>query len=161
MVNAVFLLLVLLYPNLSTEWPTHTICKEDDLEIDYRSCDPLQDFALSIDRCSEISSHTLNIRAGMLLRHNIKALYLKANLIINGRSVLSYSDSLCEPDHPKFLFCGKKKGEQLYYEGPISLGNFEVPQGDYVVSLKLVNEDRFTVLCADFTIKNHQDYPFP
>uniref|UniRef100_A0A8C4UBX1 Lymphocyte antigen 86 n=1 Tax=Falco tinnunculus TaxID=100819 RepID=A0A8C4UBX1_FALTI len=122
------LILVLLYINASTEWPTHTVCKEDNLEVYYKSCDPQQDFAFSIDRCSDIATHTFNIRGAIVLRHNIKELYAKVDLIINGKTVLSYSEALCEPGHSKLIFCGKKKGEHLYYEGPVTLGIKEIPQ---------------------------------
>ncbi|XP_030354732.1 lymphocyte antigen 86 [Strigops habroptila] len=156
--NVLVLILVLLYINASTEWPTHTVCKEDNLEIYYKSCDPHQDFAFSIDRCSDVSSHTFNIRAAILLRHNIKELYVKLNLIINGKTVLTYSETLCEPGHSKLIFCGKKKGEHLYYEGPVTLGIKEIPQGDYTVSAELTNEDHVTVACANITVKNYLDY---
>lgn len=36
--NALLFILVLVYINASTEWPTHTVCKEDNLEIHYKSC---------------------------------------------------------------------------------------------------------------------------
>ncbi|XP_010160488.1 lymphocyte antigen 86 [Antrostomus carolinensis] len=156
--NVLVLLLVLLYINASTEWPTHTVCKEENLEIYYKSCDPQQDFAFSVDRCSDITTQTFNIRAAMVLRHSIKELYIKADLIINGKTVLSYSDTLCEPGHSKLVFCGKKKGEHLYYEGPVTLGFKEILQGDYTVSARLTNEDHVTVACADFTVKNYLDY---
>uniref|UniRef100_A0A8C8RNJ5 Lymphocyte antigen 86 n=1 Tax=Pelusios castaneus TaxID=367368 RepID=A0A8C8RNJ5_9SAUR len=128
MFNAAIFILVLLYPNLSTEWPTHAVCKESNLEISYKSCDPVQDFALSIDDCSAILKKTFNIRAAMILRHNIQELYLKLNIIINGKSIFDYSQTLCEPNQPRFIFCGKKKGEHIYYEGPVSLGSLEIPQ---------------------------------
>lgn len=38
MLNAAILILVLFYPSLSTAWPTHTVCKEKNLEIYYKSC---------------------------------------------------------------------------------------------------------------------------
>uniref|UniRef100_A0A8C4UDZ7 Lymphocyte antigen 86 n=1 Tax=Falco tinnunculus TaxID=100819 RepID=A0A8C4UDZ7_FALTI len=120
--------------------------------------DPQQDFAFSIDRCSDIATHTFNIRGAIVLRHNIKELYAKVDLIINGKTVLSYSEALCEPGHSKLIFCGKKKGEHLYYEGPVTLGIKEIPQGDYIISAKLTNEDHVTVACADFTVKNYLDY---
>ncbi|NWR57248.1 LY86 protein, partial [Bucorvus abyssinicus] len=156
--HTLVLTLVLLYINASTEWPTHTVCKEDNLEIHYKSCDPQQDFALSIDRCSDIITHTFNIRAAMVLRHSIKELYVSLALIVNGKTVLTYSEALCEPGHSKLIFCGKKKGEHLYYEGPVTLEIKEIPQGDYTISAKLTNEDRATVGCADFTVKNYLEY---
>ncbi|NWX14906.1 LY86 protein, partial [Aegotheles bennettii] len=120
--------------------------------------DPKQDFAFSIDRCSDVATHTFNIRAAMVLRHSIKELYVKVELIINGKTVLSYSETLCEPGQSKLIFCGKKKGEHIYYEGPVTLGIKEIPQGDYTISAKLTNEDHATVACADFTVKNYLDY---
>lgn len=36
--NILVLVTVLLYINASTEWPTHTVCKEENLEIYYKSC---------------------------------------------------------------------------------------------------------------------------
>lgn len=36
--HTLLLTLVLLYINASTEWPMHTVCKEDNLEIHYKSC---------------------------------------------------------------------------------------------------------------------------
>ncbi|KFO07701.1 Lymphocyte antigen 86, partial [Balearica regulorum gibbericeps] len=120
--------------------------------------DPQQDFAFSIDHCSDITTHTFNIRAAMVLRHSIKELYVKLNLIINGKTVLTYSETLCEPGLSKLIFCGKKKGEHLYYEGPVTLGIKEIPQGDYTISAKLTNEDHVTVACADFTVKNYLEY---
>ncbi|KAM9024739.1 lymphocyte antigen 86 [Guaruba guarouba] len=156
--NVLVLFLVLLSISASTEWPTHTVCKEDNLEIHYKSCDPHQDFAFSIDRCSDVSTHTFNVRAAILLRHNIKELYAKLNLIINGKTVLTYTETLCEPGLSKLIFCGKKKGEHLYYEGPVTLGIKEIPQGDYTISAELTNEDHATVACAHITVKNYLDY---
>ncbi|XP_064016802.1 lymphocyte antigen 86 [Pogoniulus pusillus] len=156
--NVLVLTLVLLCIDVSTEWPMHTVCKEDNLEIYYKSCDPKQDFAFTVDRCSDIATHTFNVRAAMVLRHSIKELYVKLNLIINGKTVLTYSEPLCEPGHSKLVFCGMKKGEYLYYEGPVTLGLKEIPQGDYTVSAVLTNEDHTTVACADFTVKNYLDY---
>ncbi|NXI80709.1 LY86 protein, partial [Rhipidura dahli] len=156
--NALLLVLVLLYINASTEWPTHTVCKEDNLEIYYKSCDPQQDFSFSIDRCSDITTHTFNIRAAAVLRHSIKELYVKLSMIVNGKTVLTYSETLCGPGHAKLIFCGMKKGERFYYEGPVTLGIKEIPQGDYTLLAKLTNEDHVTVACADFTVKNYLDY---
>ncbi|NXG73984.1 LY86 protein, partial [Baryphthengus martii] len=156
--NILVLISVLLYIDASAAWPTHTVCKEDNLEIYYKSCDPQQDFAFSVDRCSDITTQTFDIRAAIVLRHSIKKLYAKIDLIINGKTVLTYSETLCEPGHSKLIFCGKKKGEHLYYEGPVTLGLKEIPQGDYTVSAKLTNEDHVTVACADFTVKNYLDY---
>ncbi|XP_074842020.1 lymphocyte antigen 86 [Carettochelys insculpta] len=152
--NAALLFLVLFHPRLSTEWPTHTVCKENNLEIYYKSCDPVQDFALSIDNCANILKNNFNFRAAVILRHSITELFLNLSLSINGRRLLSYSEKLCDPKSRRFFFCGKKKGEHIYYEGPVSLGIQEIPKGKYTVSMKLYNGDHLTIACANFTIKN-------
>ncbi|OXB84571.1 UNVERIFIED_CONTAM: hypothetical protein H355_008047 [Colinus virginianus] len=120
--------------------------------------DPQQDFAFSIDHCSDVTTHTFDIRAAMILSQSIKELHAKIDLIINGKTVLRYSETLCGPGLSKLIFCGKKKGEHIYYEGPVTLGIKEIPQGDYTIAARLTNEDQVTVACADFTVKNYLDY---
>ncbi|KAJ7412442.1 Lymphocyte antigen 86 [Pitangus sulphuratus] len=106
---------------------------------------------------STSSAHQI-AKAVTLAGHDIKELYVKLSLIINGKTVLTYKETLCEPGHSKLIFCGMKKGEHLHYEGPVTLGIKEIPQGDYTISAKLTNEDHVTVACADFTVKNYLDY---
>uniref|UniRef100_A0A8C9EYT7 Uncharacterized protein n=1 Tax=Pavo cristatus TaxID=9049 RepID=A0A8C9EYT7_PAVCR len=48
-----------------------------------------------------------------LLPGDIKELHVKVDLIINGKTVLSYSETLCGPGLSKLIFCGKKKGGNL------------------------------------------------
>ncbi|XP_062985835.1 lymphocyte antigen 86 [Elgaria multicarinata webbii] len=137
-----------------TGWPEHTICKNNQLEIKYRSCDPLQDFAFSFDSCSSVVAQTVNIRIATILRYSITELTVDVSLTINGRRVPIYSKKLCERDHPRLSFCGKKRGEHIYYEGPISAGFSDLPQGNFNLTVQLLNEDRHTIICADFTVKN-------
>lgn len=55
----------------------------------------------------------LSSPSALCVGHNIKELYVKVDLIINGKTVLTYSEALCEPGHSKLIFCGKKKGGKL------------------------------------------------
>ncbi|XP_061447306.1 lymphocyte antigen 86 [Rhineura floridana] len=148
-------LILLLYATASVGWPTHIICKNDRLEISYRSCDPLQDLAFSFSSCSSVVPQTINIRLATILRHSIRELSVEVSLVINGKSVPVYSKQLCEQDHPQFHYCGKRKGELVYYEGPVSVGFHDLPQGDFDVKVEFFNEDHRTIICADFTVKNH------
>ncbi|ELK28473.1 Lymphocyte antigen 86 [Myotis davidii] len=91
-------------------WPTHTACKDSSLEVLYQSCDPLQDFGFSIDQCSEHLKSNINIRFGIILREDIKELFLDASLLTEGVPFLNYSYPICEEDLPKFSFCGRRKG---------------------------------------------------
>ncbi|KFO33764.1 Lymphocyte antigen 86 [Fukomys damarensis] len=122
-------------PAADTAWPTHTACRNEGLEVLYQSCepmlrmfllsralpqghteqrkdrqDPLQDFGFSVDQCSKQLKPNLRIRLGIILREDIKELYLDISLISKGASVLNYSYPICEVDLPKFSFCGRKKG---------------------------------------------------
>ncbi|XP_066481395.1 lymphocyte antigen 86 isoform X1 [Tiliqua scincoides] len=149
------LILLLIYATKSIRWPLHTVCKNDRLELYYRSCDPVQDFALSFDSCAGIEAGHVNIRLATILRHSISELSVDISLDINGNSVVVYSKQICEPNHPRFTFCGKRKGELIYYEGPVSLGLHDIPQGDLGAKVEFFNENHRTIICANLTIKHH------
>ncbi|ELW71763.1 Lymphocyte antigen 86 [Tupaia chinensis] len=133
-------------------WPTHTACKEGGLEVLYQSCDPLQDFGLSIDQCAKQLKSNVNIRFGIILREDIKELFLDIALVSKGSSILNFSYPVCEKDFPKFSFCGRKKGEKIYYAGPVSNLEIDIIEGKYQVLLELYNENRSTVACANATV---------
>ncbi|XP_015666333.1 lymphocyte antigen 86 [Protobothrops mucrosquamatus] len=149
-------LLSLIYTTASvTRWPTHIICKNDNLEVNYRSCDPLQDLALSVDSCSYEAGKDVSIRLATVLRHAINELTVDFSATLNGHIVPLYSKQLCERNWPQFQFCGKKKGEYIYYSGPVSLHMENIPHGEFNLTAELFNEDHHTVICADFYISNH------
>uniref|UniRef100_A0A8C9H0M4 MD-2-related lipid-recognition domain-containing protein n=1 Tax=Piliocolobus tephrosceles TaxID=591936 RepID=A0A8C9H0M4_9PRIM len=161
-------------------WPTHTVCSDSGLEVLYQSCeakeskggrthsqlqecsqssrqnptapDPLQDFGFSIEKCSKQLKSNINIRFGIILREDIKELFLDLALMSQGSSVLNFSYPICEVALPKFSFCGRRKGEQIYYAGPVNNPEFTIPQGEYQVLLELYTEKRSTVACANATI---------
>nr|XP_056710133.1 lymphocyte antigen 86 [Euleptes europaea] len=147
------LIFLLIYTSIG--WPTHTVCKSNNLEVYYRSCDPLQDFAFTLDSCSGHTIESVNIRAATVLRHNIGELFVTVRLIVNGKSIPLFSTQLCERDHPNLSFCGKKKGEHIYYEGPVSVNIHDIPQGDFDVTVELFNEDQRTIICSNFTVLSH------
>ncbi|XP_012502455.1 PREDICTED: lymphocyte antigen 86 [Propithecus coquereli] len=133
-------------------WPTHLACREGGLEVLYQSCDPLQDFGFSVDQCSNQLKSNLNIRFGIILREDIKELFLDIALTAKGSSILNFSYPICEEDQPKFSFCGRRKGEQIYYAGPVNNLGVDIPKGEYHVLLELYTETRATVACANATI---------
>ncbi|XP_060627637.2 lymphocyte antigen 86 [Anolis sagrei] len=150
------LLFLLIYTTSSTsKWPTHTVCKNDNLEVKYKSCDPRQDIAFSFESCTSTAPQKTNIRIGTVLRYPIRELSAVVSLDINGKQVPVYSTTICERDRPRFSFCGKNKGEFIYYEGPASIGFDEIPQGDFNAKVELFNEDHHIIICADFTVKSH------
>ncbi|KAI5932288.1 Lymphocyte antigen 86 [Manis javanica] len=151
--TAAFLIWTLISPNGGGKaWPTHTACRDGSLEVLYESCDPLQDFGFSVDECSKQLKSNINIRFGIILREDIKELFLDIALFSKGSSILNFSYPVCEDDLPKFSFCGRRKGEQIYYAGPINNPGFEVLTGEYQVLLQLYNGNHSTVACANATI---------
>ncbi|XP_066124524.1 lymphocyte antigen 86 isoform X1 [Saccopteryx bilineata] len=152
--TAAFLIWTLTSPNGGgcRAWPTHMACKDGGLEVLYQSCDPLQDFGFSVDQCSKHLKENLIIRFGIILREDIKELFLDISLVSEGVSILSYSYPICEEDLPKFLFCGRRKGEKIYYAGPVNNLGFEVPKGEYQVLLQIYNENHSMVACANATV---------
>nr|XP_042134301.1 lymphocyte antigen 86 isoform X2 [Peromyscus maniculatus bairdii] len=104
-------------------WPTHMACSGGGLEVFYQSCG-----------------------------EDIRKLFLDIALVSRGSSILNYSYPICEEDLPKFSFCGRRKGEQIYYAGPINNLGIDVPQGEYQILLELYNENRATVACANATV---------
>nr|XP_020028286.1 lymphocyte antigen 86 [Castor canadensis] len=133
-------------------WPTHMACSNEGLEVLYQSCDPLQDFGFSIDQCSKQLKSDLNIRFGIILRQDIKELFLDIALVSDGSSILNFSYPICEEDFPKFSFCGRRKGEQIYFAGPINNPGLDIPVGKYHVLLELYDENRSMVACANATV---------
>uniref|UniRef100_A0A8D0VVK3 Lymphocyte antigen 86 n=1 Tax=Sus scrofa TaxID=9823 RepID=A0A8D0VVK3_PIG len=91
-------------------WPTHVACRDGNLEVLYQSCDPLQDFGFSVDQCSKQLKPNLHIRFGIILRQDIRELFLDVALFSQGSSILNFSYPICEADLPKFSFCGRRKG---------------------------------------------------
>nr|XP_058932717.1 lymphocyte antigen 86 isoform X1 [Kogia breviceps] len=116
-------------------WPTHTACRDESLQILYQSCDPLQDFGFSVDQCTKQLKPNLNIRFGIILREGIEELFLDVTLFSKGLSILNFSYPICEVDLPKFSFCGRRKGEQIYYAGPVNNPGFEIPEVRFWFSL--------------------------
>ncbi|XP_039200099.1 lymphocyte antigen 86-like, partial [Crotalus tigris] len=115
---------------------------------------PLQDVALSVDSCSYVAGKDVNIRLATVLRHAINELTVDFSTTLNGHIVPLYSKPLCERNWPQFQFCGKKKGEYIYYSGPVSLNMENIPHGEFNITAELFNEDHHTIICADFYISN-------
>ncbi|XP_033072022.1 lymphocyte antigen 86 isoform X12 [Trachypithecus francoisi] len=71
--TAALFLGTLIFPSCSggsggRAWPTHTVCSDSGLEVLYQSCDPLQDFGFSIEKCSKQLKSNINIRFGIILK---------------------------------------------------------------------------------------------
>ncbi|KAK1339684.1 hypothetical protein QTO34_018238 [Cnephaeus nilssonii] len=146
--TAAFLIWTLISPSGggTPAWPTHTACKDSSLEVLYQSCDPLQDFGFSIDQCSQHLKSNINIRFGIILREDIKGLFLDASLLTGGVSILNYSYPICEEELPKFSFCGRRKGETFLLPKPVSCSLLDVP-GLLVLTYEKTETQRGFLLC--------------
>lgn len=56
---------------------------------------------------------SLSSLSALCVGHSIKELYAKLDMIVNGKTVLTYSETLCGPGYSKLIFCGMKKGGNL------------------------------------------------
>ncbi|XP_063779166.1 lymphocyte antigen 86 isoform X1 [Pseudophryne corroboree] len=157
MKNFIFFLFALcfLWPGEMREWPLHTICKTKDFEAYYKSCDPLQDGGFSFTPCSRILPKYQIMRIGIVLRHDIKSLYVKLNIFYNGYLFAQEDRTLCDEKAPRYSFCGKKKGESVFYDHDVKLGVSYIPRGDYMVTMELRNEDHDQIACVNVTIYSH------
>ncbi|KAG7488760.1 hypothetical protein MATL_G00037600 [Megalops atlanticus] len=133
-------------------WPTHTISSTSKLQVYYRSCDPLQDVGLSFSPCSVEMTGKINSRVLLLLRQSVEELYLSADVYYNGHFFLHYDIPLCEPEFPRFMFCGCKRGELIIHENPVSINLEVIPKGHLNVKGILVNQNGFQIACINATI---------
>ncbi|XP_077123769.1 lymphocyte antigen 86 isoform X2 [Ranitomeya variabilis] len=115
-----------LWPGEMKEWPTHTICKTKDFEAYYKSCG-----------------------------QDINLLYSNTRIFINGVNLFHQEKSLCEKTAPKYSFCGKRKGEYVFYNHSVKFGIPELHKGQYYILLELLNEHNYKVACANFTLYSH------
>ncbi|XP_018123252.1 lymphocyte antigen 86 [Xenopus laevis] len=145
--------LLLFCPGEMTEWPTHTLCNTGNFQAFYKSCDPLQDFGVDLSLCSPIAQD-MKLRFGVLLRHNIKELFLAITAYFNGQLFLNYDYTICESSAPRFSFCGRKKGEFIQIDHPIIPHIPVIPKGEFNVSLELHNEDKKFIGCATLMVNS-------
>ncbi|XP_078541946.1 lymphocyte antigen 86 [Lissotriton helveticus] len=152
--TAVLCFVLLLMASLieNKEWPVHTVCKTGNLEVSYKSCDPVQDLGFSFEPCFMTPSGIDNMKLAILLRRDVNVLFFRVNGYIKKLNVFSAIYTFCSLDYPIYTFCGAKKGELFLYDGPQKLGIKELPQGDYVINLDLYNEDEYLIACANITI---------
>ncbi|XP_075684562.1 lymphocyte antigen 86 [Rhinoderma darwinii] len=142
----------LLWPGEMKEWPTHTICKTKDFEAYYKSCDPLQDVGVSFNPCTRILSKHLLAKIGLMLRQDINLLYYSTEISYNGAYLFHEEKTLCGKIAPRFTFCGKKKGEFVFYNHSVKFGIPFLPKGEYLISLKFLNEHNYKIGCVNFTL---------
>ncbi|XP_066435032.1 lymphocyte antigen 86 isoform X1 [Eleutherodactylus coqui] len=142
----------LLWPGEMKEWPTHTICKTKDFEAYYKSCDPLQDGGVSFNPCTRHLRETMVAKIGMILRQDINVLYMSSKVFYNGAYLFHQEKLLCEKTVPRYSFCGKKKGEFVLYNHPVKFGLPSLPKGEYFITMELLNEHNYKVVCANFTL---------
>ncbi|XP_068090721.1 lymphocyte antigen 86 [Hyperolius riggenbachi] len=140
-----------LYLGEMKEWPRHTVCRMKNVEVYYKSCDPLQDIGVSFNPCPLGDRDHVNLTIGVILRHHINSLFCNVNIFNNGHKLLNYEETFC--DHlQRYSFCRKKKGEFVLFHHPVRIPISFIPQGNFRILTQLLNEDNLTIACADFNI---------
>ncbi|XP_029446465.1 lymphocyte antigen 86 isoform X4 [Rhinatrema bivittatum] len=117
--------------------------------------DPLQDIGFSMEPCTKVLPDVLHIKLALLLRRDIRQLVLKISIFKQSLKLFSFSYPLCEQTSTYYSFCGRKKGEFIYFEGPIKSGISTVPKEEYDLSLELINEDMYNIACVNITLIGH------
>ncbi|XP_058031879.1 lymphocyte antigen 86-like [Ahaetulla prasina] len=92
------------------------------------------------------------MRLATVLRHSINELFLDISLIDPRHIIPLHRKQLCEQNQPPFPFCGKKKGDYIYYAGPAFMMFGNIPSIELHVKGQLFNEDHRTIICVDFYI---------
>ncbi|KAB0358533.1 hypothetical protein FD754_002689 [Muntiacus muntjak] len=126
---AAFLIWTLLSPRRAggEAWPTHTACRNGNLQVLYQSCG-----------------------------EDIEQLFLDIALFSKGLSILNFSYPICEVDLPKFSFCGRRKGVQETREMQMRSPGREDPLQEGMAAhsttgqlplLQVHKEPRKTVVC--------------
>uniref|UniRef100_A0A3P9A7K5 MD-2-related lipid-recognition domain-containing protein n=1 Tax=Esox lucius TaxID=8010 RepID=A0A3P9A7K5_ESOLU len=137
------------------QWPIHTLCNMDKLQIAYRSCDHSQDIGISIDLCPATLSPlkiNVNLRVSLLLRQSTDELYLSAKLILEGGVAFQLDEPLCQPDFPRFTFCSRKKGELIVFDTPLKLDKLKYLPEHLNVHTVIVNQNGYHIACFNITI---------
>ncbi|KAG9479291.1 hypothetical protein GDO78_012782 [Eleutherodactylus coqui] len=83
---------------------------------------------------------------------DINVLYMSSKVFYNGAYLFHQEKLLCEKTAPQYSFCGKKKGEFVLYNHPVKFGLPSLPKGEYFITLELLNEHNYKVVCANFTL---------
>ncbi|XP_072267854.1 lymphocyte antigen 86 [Pyxicephalus adspersus] len=134
------------------EWPRHTICKLKDFEAYYQSCDPLQDIGFSLNPCKNLYEHDVNISLGVTLRHDINSLHYSLIAFYNEHALLTQEFFLCQNDYQAYSFCGKKKGDFIFFQHPLRTDAALKLKGHFRISINMFNEDNFMIVCVNFLI---------
>ncbi|CAH2284254.1 Hypothetical predicted protein [Pelobates cultripes] len=142
----------LLCPGENKEWPTHTLCKTKDLESYYKSCDPFQDFGLSILPCDKYLDNAFAMKIGIILRRDANKMRTVLKLSYDGKYLIAVKKLICDDADKRYSFCGRKKGEYLQIDQTVTFHLLIIPKGNYFLELELFNEDDFKLACANITI---------
>uniref|UniRef100_A0A287AN09 Lymphocyte antigen 86 n=1 Tax=Sus scrofa TaxID=9823 RepID=A0A287AN09_PIG len=109
-------------------WPTHVACRDGNLEVLYQSCDPLQDFGFSVDQCSKQLKPNLHIRFGIILRQDIRELFLDVALFSQGSSILNFSYPICERICPSFPSAEEGKESRFITPALLIISDLKFPR---------------------------------
>ncbi|XP_056377071.1 lymphocyte antigen 86 isoform X2 [Hyla sarda] len=127
-------------------------CHHDDFFQPQFFTDPLQDVGISFNPCSRNLKQNIIAKVGLILRQDVNLLYSNTKIYYKGTYLFHEEKPLCEKTAPQFSFCGKKKGEFIFYNHSVRFGISSLPKGEYLILLEFVNEQNYKIACVNFTV---------
>uniref|UniRef100_A0A3P9A7S5 Lymphocyte antigen 86 n=1 Tax=Esox lucius TaxID=8010 RepID=A0A3P9A7S5_ESOLU len=128
------------------QWPIHTLCNMDKLQIAYRSCAEM--LGLQQRGSKVIAIFVYRLPTGQ----STDELYLSAKLILEGGVAFQLDEPLCQPDFPRFTFCSRKKGELIVFDTPLKLDKLKYLPEHLNVHTVIVNQNGYHIACFNITI---------
>ncbi|PIO29833.1 hypothetical protein AB205_0055660 [Aquarana catesbeiana] len=94
----------------------------------------------------------MNITIAVVLRHDINFLFFRLIASYNGQKLLTQEVIVCERTLQAYSFCGKRKGDFVFYHHRLRVEVPPILKGHFNVSLMMFNEDNIIVACADLAL---------
>uniref|UniRef100_A0A8B9KQX2 Lymphocyte antigen 86 n=1 Tax=Astyanax mexicanus TaxID=7994 RepID=A0A8B9KQX2_ASTMX len=113
-------------PSANTQedhWPVHTVCNTNKIRVKYRSC------GQSVDE-----------------------LYLSVDVTLDGIPTLHLDEPLCQPNFPRYINCGSRKGELINVDGTLDKLPLHLT-GQYNLIFSAINQNGFQIACVNSTIE--------
>ncbi|XP_007238697.2 lymphocyte antigen 86 [Astyanax mexicanus] len=143
-------------PSANTQeghWPVHTVCNTNKIRVKYRSCDPLQDIGFTLlSPCAQLWTEPIKPRLIVPLRQSVDELYLSVDVTLDGIPTLHLDEPLCQPNFPRYINCGSRKGELINVDGTLD----KLPPhltGQYNLIFSAINQNGFQIACVNSTIE--------
>lgn len=135
------------------------LCKSDDLEIFYSSCDPTtHNFSFQIKPCSLKFKTDRSKWKGFFFwipKADLTTVFGNVTMWFGNTKVLEWTDNICSGMDDGFSFCGALKGETINTTMNISSGPVnQYPTGEYTALFTAFSSPRKEkqIFCMNYTL---------